>query len=669
MAEQVTLGTFNTLQNSSIISTLNSNNALIQNAFTDCVSLKGTAPNAMQSNLDMNSNQIINLPAPATANSPLRIGDINIPTSISSNLFPIITRLQALSFASLPITFITSGFNLAGDLGSGATYTSVGASSLGPMAFQNNGVWYQLVLNGPVNVGWFGVKCDGTDDTTAFQAALDALPANSTLYVTGQMTLAGGVQLSSKSNLTIDGMGTGGFKATGVSGINVATFGATVLSAIGCTNVIFRGLTINGNGFGNNLIGLYQCTECEISDTQTDSGGVQAALFSLGGSRNSIINNRVKNTIGVSGGIRAGNTNPTEYETNPIVCNNHIFNAAIDGINVVCYGGVIDGNTINTVGGSGIALAGASAGSIITRRTVVSNNTIKLAAFHGIQADAVGGQIGPGVIVTGNTVELSVGCGYYIVNAIDWTVTGNQSNDNGTGGSCTTGFVVQNAAHVVLTGNSAYNTTAGGSRTQQTGIQLTAQVGSNDVSDVTLSGNNVYNNSLYGIQVQNAAPGTMQNVSITGNNVIANGTYGIYAVEVSIGDIAGLLVAGNVMAANAIDDLYVSAQYATLGVNVYSTQVSFAALVAVTNNSATPLVTGRTSWLVSNSGVTTITDLTGSAIGKSVTLFFTTANTTVQNGTNIFLSGHANQTFTANSTLSLTKREDGKWYEIGRSLY
>ncbi len=78
MAEQVTLGTFNTLQNSSIISTLNSNNVLIENAFTDCLSLSGTAPNAMQSNLDMNSNQIINLPPPSTINSPIRVSDVNL---------------------------------------------------------------------------------------------------------------------------------------------------------------------------------------------------------------------------------------------------------------------------------------------------------------------------------------------------------------------------------------------------------------------------------------------------------------------------------------------------------------------------------------------------------------------------------------------------------------
>lgn len=76
MAEQLILGSFATLQNSSIIATLNANNLLIQNAFLDCLSLTGIAPNQMRSNLDMNSQQIINLSAPATLNSPVRLVDL-----------------------------------------------------------------------------------------------------------------------------------------------------------------------------------------------------------------------------------------------------------------------------------------------------------------------------------------------------------------------------------------------------------------------------------------------------------------------------------------------------------------------------------------------------------------------------------------------------------------
>jgi len=69
---------------------INDNFEIIQAAVDNTLSLDGTAPNQMQNNLDMNSKQIINLPAPATANSAARLQDlatiagggtvVNIPT-------------------------------------------------------------------------------------------------------------------------------------------------------------------------------------------------------------------------------------------------------------------------------------------------------------------------------------------------------------------------------------------------------------------------------------------------------------------------------------------------------------------------------------------------------------------------------------------------------------
>src|SRR5580765_2989567 len=78
MAKDITLGSFGTLNNSSIIAILNANNTAIENTFEDCLSLSGELPNAMQSNLDMNNNQIINLPAPSTSNSPIRLADASL---------------------------------------------------------------------------------------------------------------------------------------------------------------------------------------------------------------------------------------------------------------------------------------------------------------------------------------------------------------------------------------------------------------------------------------------------------------------------------------------------------------------------------------------------------------------------------------------------------------
>lgn len=57
--------------------TINGNSATIEEAFDNTLSLDGSSPNSMGASLDMDSHQIINLPAPATANSPLRLQDLN----------------------------------------------------------------------------------------------------------------------------------------------------------------------------------------------------------------------------------------------------------------------------------------------------------------------------------------------------------------------------------------------------------------------------------------------------------------------------------------------------------------------------------------------------------------------------------------------------------------
>jgi len=54
---------------------INNNFSTIQTAMDNTLSRDGTSPNSMASNLDMNSNQILNLPAPSSANSPLRLQD------------------------------------------------------------------------------------------------------------------------------------------------------------------------------------------------------------------------------------------------------------------------------------------------------------------------------------------------------------------------------------------------------------------------------------------------------------------------------------------------------------------------------------------------------------------------------------------------------------------
>lgn len=57
--------------------TINNNNSTVVTAFDNTLSRNGAAPNTMQAPLDMNSNQIVNLPAPVSSNSPLRLQDLS----------------------------------------------------------------------------------------------------------------------------------------------------------------------------------------------------------------------------------------------------------------------------------------------------------------------------------------------------------------------------------------------------------------------------------------------------------------------------------------------------------------------------------------------------------------------------------------------------------------
>ena len=78
MTDKITLSNVSTFTNdSTAVTTVNNNNATIVAAFDNTLSLNGVSPNQMQANLDMNSNHILNLPAPITSTEPLRLTDAN----------------------------------------------------------------------------------------------------------------------------------------------------------------------------------------------------------------------------------------------------------------------------------------------------------------------------------------------------------------------------------------------------------------------------------------------------------------------------------------------------------------------------------------------------------------------------------------------------------------
>lgn len=76
MTDKITLTNLVNLNNqTTAVNAINANNAVITTAFDNTLSRDGTQPNTMGSNLDMNNNQILNLPTPTSNFNPIRFVD------------------------------------------------------------------------------------------------------------------------------------------------------------------------------------------------------------------------------------------------------------------------------------------------------------------------------------------------------------------------------------------------------------------------------------------------------------------------------------------------------------------------------------------------------------------------------------------------------------------
>lgn len=190
---------------STAVAALNANSAATETALENTLSRDGTHPNEMNSQLDMNSYRIINLPSAVSSSEPITLSQMNailasgqVPNGLVSEGVPVSAVMQpfvdsagfdiasnylgsfstralaaAATIHSSVVGVSTLGYYTAGDFGA-ANYIRVGAST--PGGFQSaDGQWWGL--HGPeVNVCQFGAKGDAvTDDLVAFrQAALFA---------------------------------------------------------------------------------------------------------------------------------------------------------------------------------------------------------------------------------------------------------------------------------------------------------------------------------------------------------------------------------------------------------------------------------------------------------------------------------------------------------------
>ena len=124
------------------IATINANWALIADAIEGLYSLDGTSPNSLTADLDMNSNQILNLPAATSDTDPVRKGEVSdlLPSLILQAGEPSVTNIDGSLWIDSDSTdldvytetsgaWVDSGVNLKGATGAqGATGASAGIS-------------------------------------------------------------------------------------------------------------------------------------------------------------------------------------------------------------------------------------------------------------------------------------------------------------------------------------------------------------------------------------------------------------------------------------------------------------------------------------------------------------------------------------------------------------
>lgn len=256
--------------------TINDNFQDISDAFENTLSRDGTDPNSMEAPLDMNSNRILNLPAPVGPSDPVRYIDLQnavvegAPTPGSVYTLGTRTTITSSTIPSTVQYLVTNGYATVGDGGQGVftRSTTPHAIPLASPRSADGAYWIYQPDNRGVNAKAFGAIADGTfnfannamagtDNHGAIQAAIDY----GTYYtLTSVYLLKGSYRISSElcvgygTNFRTARFEGDGSTYTGDSSYAGTTiycdfFAGNGISVQGARNSSVKGLTLVGKNF------------------------------------------------------------------------------------------------------------------------------------------------------------------------------------------------------------------------------------------------------------------------------------------------------------------------------------------------------------------------------------------------------------------------------------
>lgn len=421
---KITLNNLANLENeTTATATIDNNNATIVAAMDNTLSRNGLSPNQMLSNLDMNSNRIINLVAPVSVTEPVTLSYLNTVLAGGNSSSGLVTGVP-VSAAMQPVVN-------AADLSTARTL---------------------LLTNSPINVKWYGAVGDGvTDDTSAMQAAHNTgsvvfYPEGNYVFSTLSIASGGIIGLSPyKTRLFTSN--------TGSADIITFTGGGSV------TSPIFRDFSLT-----------------PIS-TKTDGAGINFAPFSGEVAYANLSNIQVFSMpIGIHF-TAANNWSVTEckfvnYTTAGIIVENTVNSDSGDGViaNSLLNTGVTTGSGILQKSGGGVKVTGCKFNggaygynlqfnSTSTGDLVIVGNSIENCTQAAINfARTTGTGSFSNVVINGNQIAL-VPVGIFTDNSGFLSLLNISGNNIRIFGGLAIGL--QNVFALMITGNHLFGVNSG----------------------------------------------------------------------------------------------------------------------------------------------------------------------------------------------------------------
>jgi parallel beta-helix repeat protein len=626
-------------------------------------------------------------------------GSFKLPISELNKLGPISTVDDTADLASAAPRdgqlWQTRGYGAPGD-GGANVYRYVAAS-----VATVDGGW---VINGPggvgrylaidtsvANVKQFGATGDGlTDDETAIDAAVSALPATGGHLHFPKGVYVGEVTINGKDGLRITGEGRLQSKLLGGGA------GTNCLDIVNCDQLEIGGLWFFASGDSaanddqaDNGVLIEACSDVTIKDCRCTNHGFAGICF---------------------------------YNTSNVLCEGNYCSDAVgftstNSADIIATGELtlqnyrIIGNHCLSTNNTGIGIQ-PTAANLDHKHFVIQGNICNGHGRYGIIAymtlSADSDDTIKSVSTTGNTCEGNGWSGIYYQSVDDSSITGNVTRANNLGGAGSGlegGIHVNGSVGIAITGNTCYDEVGGGIRanghlnfaSRRHGVTITGNVvrnqttaghpsyyvGSN-MTDVTIVGNAVRGSASQGIYIA-ATSGVTKNLIIQGNDLNGNTsasrgidldgsncsavvtgnkchgwTFGIRASESNVLNLKDNHCFSNttdIQLGGTIDALKMEGnRYATISHTATVTTTAF------TSGDTTPSVAGGHRFQTANATPTNIGALDNGHDDQIVTILINDANTTID-FTATTLKGNSGVDWTPTTGDHMTcTRIGGNWY-------